>query len=125
MVAQYTVFGRQVGSHVVSPIPTSASLLKVQPTTAADAHLHYKLAMLTLGTTAAGSTWALAGKEKAKEQGPPINAQSNEEEQFIQFVDTEPSSCERILTLFVQGIHKERTGRGAKGEALDWRWQGA
>ncbi|KAL2050561.1 hypothetical protein ABVK25_009231 [Lepraria finkii] len=58
MVAQYTVFGRQVGSHV--------------------------LAMLTLGTTAAGSTWALAGKEKAKEQGPPINAQSNEEEQFIQ-----------------------------------------
>ncbi|KAL2047066.1 hypothetical protein N7G274_001085 [Stereocaulon virgatum] len=58
MVAQYTIFGRQVGSHV--------------------------LAMLTLGTTAAGIAVGLGGKEKSKQQGPPINAQSKEEEQFIQ-----------------------------------------
>lgn len=72
--------------------------------------------MLTLGTTAAGSTWALAGKEKAKEQGPPINAQSNEEEQFIQFVDTEPSSCERILTLFVQEFIKNAQAEEQKAK---------
>ncbi|KAL9136978.1 MAG: hypothetical protein Q9175_001811 [Cornicularia normoerica] len=60
MVAQYTIFGRQVGSHV--------------------------LAMLTLGTVAAATTFAMAGKEKVKERGPPINASSKDEEEFIQFV---------------------------------------
>ncbi|CAD6565862.1 MAG: hypothetical protein ASARMPREDX12_003670 [Alectoria sarmentosa] len=58
MVVQYTIFGRQVGSHV--------------------------LAMATLGTFAAGTTLAMGGKEKAKEQGPPINASSKDEEDFIQ-----------------------------------------
>ncbi|KAK0511368.1 hypothetical protein JMJ35_005941 [Cladonia borealis] len=58
MVAQYTIFGRQVGSHILS--------------------------MATLGTLFAGSAIALSGEKKAKEQGPPINAQSTEEEQFIQ-----------------------------------------
>lgn len=43
--------------------------------------------MLTLGTFAAGTTLAMGGKEKAKEQGPPINASSKDEEEFIQFVN--------------------------------------
>ncbi len=42
--------------------------------------------MLTLGTFAAGTTLAMGGKEKVKEQGPPINASSKDEEAFIQFV---------------------------------------
>ena len=42
--------------------------------------------MLTLGTTAAVATVALGGKEKSKQQGPPIDAQSKEEEQFIQII---------------------------------------
>ena len=44
--------------------------------------------MLTLGTMAAGATYAMGGekKVKAKEQGPPINASSKDEEAFIQFV---------------------------------------
>lgn len=44
--------------------------------------------MLTLGTFAAGTTLAMGGKEKAKEQGPPINASSKDEEDFIQFVNS-------------------------------------
>lgn len=43
--------------------------------------------MLTLGTFAAGTTLAMGGKEKAKGQGPPINASSKDEEEFIQFVN--------------------------------------
>lgn len=42
--------------------------------------------MLTLGTVAAATTFAMAGKEKVKERGPPINASSKDEEEFIQFV---------------------------------------
>lgn len=42
--------------------------------------------MITLGTTAGVAAFSMAGKEKAKEQGPPINATSKEEEQFIQYV---------------------------------------
>ncbi|KAL9076504.1 MAG: hypothetical protein Q9161_000836 [Pseudevernia consocians] len=62
MVAQYTIFGRQVGSHI--------------------------LAALTLGTFAAGTTYAMSGKKKVKEQGPAINASSKDEEDFIQFVNS-------------------------------------
>lgn len=47
-----------------------------------------QLAMLTLGTFAAGATLAMGGKEKAKEKGPPINASSKDEEEFIQFVQS-------------------------------------
>lgn len=42
--------------------------------------------MATLGTLFAGSAYALGGEKKAKQEGPPINAQSTEEEKFIQFV---------------------------------------
>lgn len=42
--------------------------------------------MLTLGTFAAGATLAMGGEKKAKEQGPPINASSKDEEDFIQLV---------------------------------------
>lgn len=44
--------------------------------------------MATLGTTFGIIALAMGGKEKAKEQGPPINAGSKEEEAFIQFVDS-------------------------------------
>lgn len=42
--------------------------------------------MATLGTTFAGAALAMGGKEKVKEKGPPINAASKDEEQFIQYV---------------------------------------
>ncbi|KAI9839182.1 MAG: hypothetical protein M1819_003175 [Sarea resinae] len=58
MVVSYTIAGRQFGSHV--------------------------LAMITLGATAGIATLSLSGGEKKKEQGPPINATSPEEENFIQ-----------------------------------------
>lgn len=58
MVAQYTIFGRQVGSHVLS--------------------------IFTLGTFGAGIAFAMGGEKKVKEQGPPINAGSKDEEAFIQ-----------------------------------------
>ncbi|KAA6414684.1 MAG: ATP synthase subunit mitochondrial [Lasallia pustulata] len=62
MVTTYNIAGRQVGSHV--------------------------LAMATLGTFGAIGAWAMAGKQKAKQDGPPINATSKDEEKFIQeFID--------------------------------------
>ena len=54
--------------------------------------------MATLGTLFAGSAFALSGEKKAKEQGPPINAQSTEEEQFIQFVAMPHCWCGLMLT---------------------------
>lgn len=45
--------------------------------------------MLTLGTFAAGTAFAMGGEEKKKkEQGPPINASSKDEEDFIQSVNS-------------------------------------
>ncbi|KAL9621301.1 MAG: hypothetical protein Q9160_004192 [Pyrenula sp. 1 TL-2023] len=58
MVAMYNIAGRQIGSHW--------------------------LAMATLGTVFAGSWASTRGGEKKKEQGPPINATSKDEENFIQ-----------------------------------------
>ncbi|KAF2877271.1 hypothetical protein BDV95DRAFT_601682 [Massariosphaeria phaeospora] len=59
MVAMYTIFGRQVGSHV--------------------------LAMATLGTLGAGVVLSLGGSssKKADASTPPLNAKSKEEESFI------------------------------------------
>ena len=47
-----------------------------------------QLAMGTLGTAFVGAALALGGKEKKKEQGPPINATSKDEEEFIQYADS-------------------------------------
>ncbi|KAF2836112.1 hypothetical protein M501DRAFT_997351 [Patellaria atrata CBS 101060] len=59
MVVYYEIFGRKVGSHVLS--------------------------MATLGTTFAGSWLALRGDgKKTAQQTPPINASSKDEENFIQ-----------------------------------------
>ena len=41
--------------------------------------------MATLGAVFAGSYLATRGGDKKKEQGPPINASSKEEENFIQY----------------------------------------
>jgi len=57
MVVYYTVAGRKVGSHI--------------------------LAIATLSTFFVGSYLAVPSK-KGKEQGPPIQASSKDEEQFIQ-----------------------------------------
>ncbi|ORY05816.1 hypothetical protein BCR34DRAFT_453970, partial [Clohesyomyces aquaticus] len=57
MVATYTIFGRQVGSHV--------------------------LAIATLGTTFAGAFLAMGGKKAEQAAGPALNAKSKEEESFI------------------------------------------
>ncbi len=43
--------------------------------------------MATLGTLAAGITLAMGGKKASKEQGPPINASSSQEEAFIKYVN--------------------------------------
>ncbi|KAI9870903.1 MAG: hypothetical protein M1823_008606 [Watsoniomyces obsoletus] len=58
MVATYTIAGRQVGSHI--------------------------LAMLTLGTMAAVPFMIGGGKGAKKDNTPPINAGSKDEEKFIQ-----------------------------------------
>jgi len=57
MVAMYTVAGRQIGSHW--------------------------LAIATLTTLFTGSYFSLGGSSAKKTQGPPINAQSPDEESFI------------------------------------------
>ncbi|KAI9678226.1 MAG: hypothetical protein M1817_006171 [Caeruleum heppii] len=57
MVAQYTIAGRQIGSHI--------------------------LAIATLSTLFAGSAIAMGGSKKTKEQGPALNATSADEEKFI------------------------------------------
>ena len=44
--------------------------------------------MLTLGTFAAGTAYFMGGEKKVKEQGPPINAGSKDEEAFIQYVNS-------------------------------------
>ena len=54
--------------------------------------------MATLGTLFAGSAYALGGEKKAKQEGPPINAQSTEEEKFIQSVARVLCLCDLILT---------------------------
>ncbi|KAJ6124901.1 hypothetical protein N7471_012218, partial [Penicillium samsonianum] len=59
MVVYYQIAGKKVGSHV--------------------------LAMATLGSMFAGTWLAMSGGEKPKTaQGPPINASSKDEENFVQ-----------------------------------------
>ncbi|KAL9006252.1 MAG: hypothetical protein Q9188_001024 [Gyalolechia gomerana] len=94
MVATYTVFGRQVGAHV--------------------------LAMATLGTTFAGIYLAMPAKTKEKEAGPPINAASKDEEAFIQYADTFSSSCSaftEIAHTFHRDFLKNANGGEQKAKA--------
>ncbi|KAF2125224.1 hypothetical protein P153DRAFT_370532 [Dothidotthia symphoricarpi CBS 119687] len=57
MVAMYTVFGRQVGSHV--------------------------LAIATLSVTFAGAALSMGGSKAEASTQPPINAKTKEEESFV------------------------------------------
>lgn len=105
MVAQYTVFGRQVGSHVVSLHLTGHPLSAGLPAKdLLQLTILLQLAMITLGTTFAGSYLALrgGGEKKPKEQRPPINAQSKEEEDFIQYACT---IRETVYYLWVLLLH--------------------
>jgi F-type H+-transporting ATPase subunit k len=79
MVATYNILGRQIGSHYVCfslrrPIVYSGCCLTSS-----------QLALATLGTTFAIAGFSMRGGEKKEANPkPPINAQSKEEEQFIQ-----------------------------------------
>ena len=75
--------------------------------------------MATLGTLFAGSALALGGGQKAKQEGPPINAQSTEEEKFIQFVTMVHCLYGSMLTSAVQRVYKECQCRGAKSQTLE------
>ena len=114
MVVMYNIAGRQVGSHIVSknslstPISRSAQKLTL---------ILSQLAMATLGTLFVGSWAAMRGGEKKKEQGPPINATSKDEENFIQY-DPSSDSYYQSLTL-LQGIHEERGSGREEDEALN------
>ena len=43
--------------------------------------------MITLGTMGVIGAVSMGGKQKAKQEGPPINATSKDEEKFIQYAD--------------------------------------
>jgi len=58
MVVMYNIAGRQIGSHW--------------------------LAMTTLATVFGATAFSMSGGAAKKAQGPPINAQSPDEEKFIQ-----------------------------------------
>ncbi len=83
MVATYTIAGRQVGSHVVRPtfsIDSDPSNLLTL----------LKLSMLTLGTMATIPFLMSGGKGAKKDNTPPINAGSKDEEKFIQYESKPP-----------------------------------
>lgn len=48
--------------------------------------------MLTLGTIGGLTTLSMGGSKAQKAQGPPINAQSPDEESFIKYVITSESA---------------------------------
>jgi len=89
MVAQYTILGQKVGSHVVSGnrVDTSAELpLHWFPAIdcyCANALAFSQLAMITLGTTFGGAILASRGGGKKTTQTPPINASTQDEADFI------------------------------------------
>lgn len=51
--------------------------------------LQCQLAMITLGAAAAIGAVSVGGKQKAKTDGPPINATSKDEEKFIQYAHSQ------------------------------------
>ena len=94
MVAMYTIFGRQVGSHyvcqachalIITAVPAHCMQLLLRSKTKADSHhLSLQLALATLVGTGAIATWAVSGEKK---QPTPVNQSSNkDEEEFIQYV---------------------------------------
>jgi F-type H+-transporting ATPase subunit k len=102
MVVYYQVAGKKVGSHVVSAyypstpgrqslalavsLFTTSSTLEMLPRKLTR-FLPYQLSMAVLGTMFAGSYLAMGGGSKPKTAaGPPINASSKEEGDFIQYV---------------------------------------
>jgi F-type H+-transporting ATPase subunit k len=96
MVVYYQIAGRKVGSHIVRTWILDCSLSKASSSSTKQieryrkffhwrASLCLQLAIATLGATFGGSWLAMRGGNK-KQQGPPINASSKEEEQFIQYV---------------------------------------
>ena len=86
MVATYTIFGRQVGSHVVSlaNLPLDFARYDRNALPRPRRLTQLQLAMITLGTTFSVAALSMGGGDKKKAQAPPINASSKEEEQFIQ-----------------------------------------
>ncbi len=81
MVQMYTIAGRQVGSHVVSP-PTTNLCRGQWSLVLTPLALALQLAMLTLGTVFGGVYLSLSGGSK-KAQAPPINASTPDEADFI------------------------------------------
>lgn len=71
----------------VSPSRTSGGAFKLRFLLESSlADVQFQLAIATLGITSAGSYLAMSGGEKKpKEQKPPVNASSKEEEAFIQY----------------------------------------
>ncbi|KAJ5341555.1 hypothetical protein N7541_010679 [Penicillium brevicompactum] len=85
MVVYYQIAGKKVGSHV--------------------------LAMATLGSIFAGSWLAAGGGEKPKTaQGPPINASSKDEENFIQYVHVLPNGPSQPAAPRIVNFMKEVDG---------------
>lgn len=78
--------------------------------------------MLTLGTTFAGIGYAMSGEKKPKEQGPPINAGSKDEEQFILYVDLVieiHNGSRESLMMSLQGLFKASECRRGEGEVIE------
>ncbi|KAF2705562.1 hypothetical protein K504DRAFT_505968 [Pleomassaria siparia CBS 279.74] len=67
MVAMYSIFGKQVGSHV--------------------------LAIATLSTVGAVAYLSVGGSKPAESAGPAINAKSKEEESFIKYDSRVPATA--------------------------------
>ncbi|MDI1488873.1 MAG: hypothetical protein OHK93_008150 [Ramalina farinacea] len=92
MVAMYTIFGRQVGSHyvcqdchalMIMAVPSQSTKLFLRSKAKANLlQLSLQLALATLVGTGAIATWAVSGEKK---QPTPVNQSSNkDEEEFIQ-----------------------------------------
>lgn len=73
--------------------------------------------MATLGVMFGGSAFAMRGGSKPEAKTPPINAESKDEEKFIQF-SLSPFTCDSHLTN-LQGIHAASRTRRKEGQILD------
>ena len=90
MVVYYKVAGQSIGSHWVcgrSPILIPPPLgnpdaRKTQLLTVPNG----QLSIATLSTLFVGSWAAMGGKKADAQKGPPINASSKDEEDFVQYV---------------------------------------